>query len=301
MNVAELLAQGTTLSFEFFPARTPKAEQTLKQTLAQLGELMPSFVSVTTGAGGTSHEPTRHQVLDLKENYSVEIMAHITCSQNSRHQINRLLKDYGRNAITSVLALAGDPPQEVSAPGRSSGGASPGWVARNFPIPPEQQLTYAIELVAQITEHEYDFSIGVAAHPEVHPHSPNRESDRRHLAEKLSAADFAITQFFFDATHYFKMVEELSALGCDKPVIAGIMPVTSPDKVKHFAELNGTQIDVKLWERLERADEGDRLKIAVEAAHELCRQLLDFGAPGLHIYTMNRAEASLGLGRALGF
>ncbi len=287
MNVAELLAQGTTLSFEFFPARSDKAKQTLKQTLAQLGELMPSFVSVTTGAGGSSYGPTRDQVLDLKANYAVEIMAHITCSQHSRAHINRLLDDYGRNAITSVLALAGDPPQDEAS--------------LRFPIPEEQQLTYASQLVDEIVAHEFDFSVGVAAHPEVHPHSPSRESDRRHLAEKLSAADFAITQFFFDATHYFRMVEELSALGCDKPVIAGIMPVTAPDKVRHFAELNGTQIDEALWDRLEQAAEGDWLAIAVEAAHELCRQLLDFGAPGLHIYTLNQAEASLGLGRALGF
>ncbi len=280
MAISELLARQRTLSFEFFPPKTPRGQKQLNQAIAELSQLDVSFVSVTTGAGGSSHEPTKQQVLDLVPNHSFEVMAHVTCAQHSQFQIASLMDDYEAGGVENILALAGDPPQD----GSSMAG----------------EFSFASELVEEIRRHPHSFAVGVAAHPEVHPRSASRESDRRFLAQKLSAADFAITQFFFDASYYFRLVEELAALGCGKPVIPGVMPVTSPGRVKHFADMNGTEIDSVLWERLEQADAGDKMSIAVEAAHKLCAELLQFGAPGLHFYTMNQSEASLRLCRALG-
>ena len=219
-------------------------------------------------------------MLDFQASYDFEVMAHVTCVQHSRAEIGSLLDDYAAHEVSNILALAGDLPQDASQ------------LAADF--------QYASELVAETLQHEHGFAIGVAAHPEVHPRSASRRQDREFLAAKLNQADFAITQFFFDTSHYFQLVEELADLGCDRPVIPGIMPVTSPAKVKRFAEMNGTQIDLQLWQRLESADPDDRVKLAVEAAHELCAQLVDFGVPGLHFYTMNQAEACVGVVRALG-
>ena len=137
------------------------------------------------------------------------------------------------------------------------------------------------------------FSVGVAAHPELHPRSASRDDDRRYLAAKLSAADFAITQFFFDRDHYLRLVDELAALGVSKPVLPGIMPVTNEGQVIRMAELSGTVFPAWLAARLEPVEDPDDVRrIGVEVATELCAQLLDAGAPGLHFYTLNRSSAT---------
>ncbi|MGA1162940.1 MAG: methylenetetrahydrofolate reductase, partial [Ilumatobacteraceae bacterium] len=137
------------------------------------------------------------------------------------------------------------------------------------------------------------FSVGVAAHPEVHPRSPDRNSDRRHLADKLRRADFAVTQFFFDAEVYLRMIDELSQLGVDKPVIPGIMPVTNKSQIVRMAQLSGAVFPAWLAERLDRVDSPDDVRrVGVEAATELCGELLAQGVPGLHFYTLNRSTAT---------
>jgi methylenetetrahydrofolate reductase (NADH) len=149
-----------------------------------------------------------------------------------------------------------------------------------------------------------DFSVGVAAHPEPHPRSPSREDDRRHTADKLREADFAITQFFFDPEHYFDLVEALHALGVDKPVIPGIMPATTIGSIKRMTQLQGSDFPRWLADKLEAvADDPDAVfAVGVEEATKLARALLDGGAPGLHFYTLNRSTATrqiydnLGLG-----
>ena len=135
----------------------------------------------------------------------------------------------------------------------------------------------------------------MAAHPEVHPRSTSRQADRHYLAEKLVAADFAITQFFFDKAHYLSLREELAALGCYKPIIPGIMPVTSPDRIAHFANMNGTEIDRQLWDRLEPATSQDRHKIATDYAITQCQELLAESAPGIHLYSMTVSYTHLTL------
>jgi methylenetetrahydrofolate reductase (NADPH) len=182
------------------------------------------------------------------------------------------------------LALAGDPPADGS--------------------PSEGDFTYATELVELIRE-VGDFSVGVAAFPELHPRSPDRATDRRVLARKLAAADFGLSQFFFDAEHYRVMVEELADLGCATPVIPGVMPFVSVPGTRRMAAVNNTEIPAWLQERLDAVD-GDAeatRRLGVEVATKLVADLLEIGVPGVHLYALNRAEsieeiyAGLGLRR----
>ena len=273
-RIADLLAQGRTFSFEFFPPKTDGAQLTLGRTIAELEPLGPSFVSVTYGAGGSTHQRTREVVTWVRKETSITPMAHLTCAGHTRERIADLLDGYRTAGIENILALGGDPPAGATEP-------------------LEGDYTYASELIDDL-DRVGSFSVGVAAHPEVHPRSPDRESDRRHLAAKLRRADFAITQFFFEVEHYVRLVEELAALGVTKPVVPGIMPVTNTAQIHRMAQLSGAALPTWLVERLEAAgdDPEEVRRIGVDAATQLCAQLLDAGAPGLHFYTLNRSTAT---------
>jgi methylenetetrahydrofolate reductase (NADPH) len=273
VKIAELLAQGRSISFEFFPPRNDDAEATLARTLAELEPLGPSYVSVTYGAGGTTRDRTHELVVSINHETTMTAMAHLTCAAHTREELETIVGRYAAAGIENVLALGGDPPKELDLP--------PG------------ELQYAIELVRLVRE-VGDFCIGVAAHPEPHPRSVSVEADRQHTAEKLAEADFAITQFFFDAHHYFGLVERLHELGVDKPVIPGIMPVLSIAGTKRMAEMQGSEFPAWFAEKLEPyADDPDAVRrIGIEEATRLCQELLDGGAPGLHFYTLNRSPAT---------
>jgi methylenetetrahydrofolate reductase (NADPH) len=163
---------------------------------------------------------------------------------------------------------------------------------------------HASQLVEQVRAHPADFSVAVAAHPEIHPRSPDRESDRRHLAAKLEAADFAMTQFFFSIDDYLRLVDELAELGCDKPILPGVMPFINVTGLVRMAGMNGSVIPAPLLERVQAvADQPEEIiKIGIEVATELGAALLAEDAPGLHLYALNRSESvrqihgNLGLG-----
>lgn len=273
-SIPELLAAGPTLSFEFFPPKTDEAERQLEKTIGELAPLAPSFVSVTYGAGGSTRERTRDIVLGLAADQEFPAMPHLTCVGHTRDQIVELLDEYAAGGIHNILALAGDPPADGSDPGG--------------------EFTYALELVELVRDHPGSFAIGVAAHPELHPRSNgDRENDRRNLAVKLAAADFGITQFFFELDDYVRMADELAALGCTRPVLPGVMPVANVAGLKRMAGMNGSVLPADLVARLDAVD-GDPAavrEIGVEVATELGRALLDAGAPGLHIYALNRSES----------
>ncbi len=218
-RIHELIAAGPTLSFEFFPPRTPEGEEALAVTIDRLAKLSPSFVSVTYGAGGSTRSHTRDLVVDLCAGRSFPAMAHLTCVSHTRAEMEDLLDDYSRHDVVNVLALAGDPPTDGHTP------------AGDF--------RFALELV-ELCRTRGVGSVGVAAFPESHPRSPSRADDRRFLAEKLAAADFAITQFFFDAADYEQMLDDVASLGVDKPILPGVIPVTNPASVRRFAAMNGT-------------------------------------------------------------
>ncbi|MEX2257008.1 MAG: methylenetetrahydrofolate reductase [NAD(P)H] [Acidimicrobiia bacterium] len=273
-KINDILAAGeTVVSFEFFPPRTDEAMATLHQTLAELKPLAPSFVSVTYGAGGTTRERTHDIVVDINRTMELTAMAHLTCAAHTRAELQEIVRRYGAAGIENILALGGDPPADLELPAGD--------------------LAYAIELVRLIRE-TGDFCIGVAVHPEPHPRSPSVEEDRLHSAEKLREADFAITQFFFDANHYFGLVDALRAHGVDKPVIPGIMPVLSIAGIKRMSEMQGSEFPEWLARKLHAVEDDPAAvrAIGIHEATKLCRELLDGGAPGLHFYTLNRSTAT---------
>jgi methylenetetrahydrofolate reductase (NADPH) len=276
-----ILREGTTYSFEFFPPRDDRSEEVLAATLRELEPLGPSYVSVTYGAGGTTRERTHDLVVNINGTTTMTAMAHLTCAAHTRRELVDVLERYRDAGVENVLCLGGDPPKDLDAP--------PG------------ELHHAIELV-ELAREVGDFCLGVAAHPEPHPRSASFESDRRHTAEKLAAADFAITQFFFDPAHYFDLVGSLHHLGIDKPVIAGIMPATSIASIARMTELQGSEFPEWLRAKLMAvADDAKAVRaVGIEEATKLCRALLAGGAPGLHFYTLNRSTATREIWARLG-
>ncbi|MGQ0830395.1 MAG: methylenetetrahydrofolate reductase [Microthrixaceae bacterium] len=283
-RIADLLDAGPTLSFELFPPKTDEAERALEKCVVELAEMRPSFVSVTYGALGSTRERTRDVVTRINAEQAFPAMPHLTCVGHSRADIAALLDHYADNGVENILALGGDPP----ADGSEAGG----------------DFEHAIELVEVVRAHRAGFSVGVAAHPEVHPRSPDRASDRRRLAEKLALADFGMTQFFFVVDDYLRLVDELADLGCDKPMLPGVMPIASVAGVRRMAGMNGSVIPDRLLERLVGVeDQAEEVaKIGIEVATEIGAALLAEDAPGLHLYALNRSaavrqiHANLGLG-----
>jgi methylenetetrahydrofolate reductase (NADPH) len=273
MKITDMLAAGPTFSFEFFPPKTEAAVATLATTLTELEPLAPSFVSVTYGAGGGTRELTHDVVTRFHRESSITAMAHLTCVCHSRTELVDIATRYRDEGIENLLALGGDPPKDQDLP--------PG------------DLEHAIELV-RLLRKVGDFAIGVAAFPEPHPRSPSKADDRRRTAEKLAEADFAITQFFFDAEHYFDLVGTLRDLGVDKPVIPGIMPATAISSIKRMTELQGSEFPEWLASRLYAVEDDPEavFAVGVEEATKLSRTLLAGGAPGLHFITLNRSRAT---------
>jgi len=273
-KISDKLAAGRTYSFEFFPPKSDEAARELEKTIGELQPLDPSFVSVTYGAGGSTRDRTRDIVIHIEQDTGITAMAHLTCIAHTRGQLAELLHEYRVAGIENILALAGDPPQDQD----------------DYP----RELEYATELITLIRE-VGDFSVGVAAHPELHPRSGgDRAADRRYLAAKLAQADFGITQFFFKAEPYLRMIDELDALGCTTPVLPGIIPVTNAKQVQRFAQLAGADFPPDLAARFEAVadDPHEVRKVGVELATNLCQELLDRGVPGIHFYTLNRSTAT---------
>ena len=271
-RITDLLAAGRTFSFEFFPPKTEAEQQLLTKTIAELQPLRPSFVSVTYRGGRVSRERTTRVVHELIRTTDLTPMAHLTCVAHSRFELGEIMGGFRSLGVENLLALGGDPlPEEET----------------------HKELKYALELVELGRRLGFD-SIGVAAHPAGHPRSPDLRSDRRHLAAKLNLADFAITQFFFKIEEYERLREEIAALGITKPIIAGIMPITSLTSVQRMAELSGYAVPVDIVSRITAGgDDRDEIRRrGIEVASELCSDLLQRDVPGLHFYTLNFSKAT---------
>ena len=280
--VAALLAEGPTVSFEFFPPRSEEAAATLRRTIAELAPLEPSFVSVTYGAGGSTRELTHRLVVDLLAD-GINPVAHLTAVEHTVDELTTIVTGYHDAGVRNVLALRGDAPAGVEEPMRA--------------------LEHAVDLVHLVRDVVGEGgSIGVAAHPEGHPAATSLADDRRHLAAKLEAADYAVTQFFFEAADYLRLVEDLDALGCRRPVLPGIMPVTNLAQIERFAALSGATFPAWLADRLTAVgdDPAAVRGVGVEVATQLCADLMDAGAPGLHFYTLNRSTATREVAANLG-
>lgn len=274
MRIDALLVAGLTRSFEFFPPKSDEESVVLASTLADLERLHPSFVSVTYRGGPESRQRTFDLVAHIEREGHLTAMAHLICVGHTRPEMAAILAKYWAAGVENVMALGGDAPTDGSRV--------------------DSEFAHAIELV-ELAREIGGFSIGVAAHPLGHPRSPDLVSDRRHLAKKLAAADFAVTQFFFRASEWAHLVGDLADLGVDKPVLAGVMPVTTLSGISRMAQM-GAAVPEELATRLARADEraGPRAvrEEGVAAAIELCTELLELGVPGLHFYTLNRSTAT---------
>lgn len=280
-RIDRLLAEGPTLSFEFGPPRDEEQAARLERVLTTLAPLRPSFVSVTYGAGGSTRERTREIVEHIHRDTDLTVMPHLTCVAQRRDEIEALVRGYHRTGLENLLALGGDPPAD--------GGEHP------------TDFSYACELV-DLARGVADFSIGVAAFPEGHPRSPDLATDRKHLAEKLRMADFGITQFFFEADVYVRMVEDLAELGVTTPVLPGVMLFVNTDSVRRMAAVNAASVPAWLSDRLD-AVAGDPpavRRLAVDVSADLVTELRERGAPGVHLYTLNYARATLDLLERLG-
>ena len=279
-RITDLLAAGQTFSFEFFPPKDDDEQRVLTRTISDLQPLRPSYVSVTYRGGRISRERTTRVVVDLLRTTDLTPMPHLTCVAHPRFELGEIIGGFRAAGLENLLALGGDPlPAEESY----------------------KELEYASQLVELGRRLGFE-SIGVAAHPAGHPRSPDLGSDRRHLAAKLRMADFAITQFFFKVEEYERLRDELAALGVTKPIIAGIMPITSLVSVQRMAQLSGYAVPDDIVRRIEAGgdDREEIRKRGIELATQLCRDLLDIGVPGLHFYTLNFSKATREIYQKLG-
>ena len=268
-----------TYSFEFFPPKDPEGEERLWQAMSQLESIAPDFISVTYGAGGSTRDRTIRITSEITARTHIPTVAHLTCVGSTREELIEILGKYRDAGIKSILALRGDP----------TGGPRAPW------SPTLGGFNHADELVTLAAEFG-GFTIGVAVFPDGHPASNgNFDKDVDVLIEKeRRGATFATTQFFFEVDKWKKLVDKLSAKGSALPIIPGILPVTNVKQLNRMAELSGTPIPSHISEAFSKVEDNpdDVRKLGVEIATQLCQELLEEGAPGLHFYTMNTSSAT---------
>jgi methylenetetrahydrofolate reductase (NADPH) len=275
---AILASKRPVFSVEFFPPKTPEAEEQLFATARALRELEPDFVSVTYGAGGSTREGTVEITRALKDELGYETMAHLSCVGETTEGLAATLDRIAAAGIENVFALRGDPPRGQPDFVQLQGG-----------------LGSAAELAAFIGAGGWDFTIGGACFPEVHPEAPDLDTDLAYLKTKVDAgASFLITQLFFDNRVYFDFVAAAREKGIEVPILAGVIPVASFAQTKRICELCDATIPPRLEEAFRAAagDERAEAELGVAYAAQQCAELLVAGAPGIHFYALNRAPAT---------
>jgi methylenetetrahydrofolate reductase (NADPH) len=294
MHIEDILSatRGTTaFSLEFFPPRTPVAVKTLQSTLDQLAPLRPAFASVTYGAGGSTRELTQSLVAELKQSDVFTPIPHLTCVGHSESEIMTLLTRYAAAGVSNILALRGDMP---------AGQADNGIFANAAEL---------VRFIRQFNERGLHpdprgFGIGIACFPEGHPATPNRMTEMDHLKAKVDAgADWLCTQSFFDNTTFHDFRARCDLEGITAPILAGILPLTTATGMRRMAELaGGMRYPARLIRSLNRASDDPEAfrRIALHHATEQCVDLLDHGAHGIHLYTLNQAQPTLGIFSRLG-
>lgn len=265
-----------TYSFEFFLPRTPKGRNDLYGTVDVLKDLKPDFLSVTYRADQANRGLTTEIVDEFQESFGIPTMHHLTCVGHTEAELNAIIDKMREKNICNILALRGDPPQGVEHWEPTPGG-----------------LEYCYQLIELIRSRDDFFTIGVAGFPEGHIDSPDKETDSRYLKTKIDAgAEFVITQLFFDNRDYFGYVERLKRIGVSVRIIPGILPVTDYRKLLRFCQSLGSNIPQRVHDIFKPLD-GDAeatYKAGVQFAVEQCNELLEGGAPGLHFYTLNKAD-----------
>ncbi len=275
----KLQSHTPTVSFEFFPPKTPEGWAKLYATIAETVRLNVDFVSVTYGAGGSTRENTVDLVASLQNNLAIHAMAHLTCIGHSQVDLSKILDKLAAKQVPAIMALRGDPPQGETA----------------FKAHP-YGFAHASDLIGFIKDGWPQFKIGCAAYPEGHPESfaagEAKTPDRDILYLKLKqerGADFAVTQLFFDNAVYYAFVEKARAAGVTIPLLPGIMPLTSAKQIERFIALSGCSIPETLRQAARAANVEET---GFQFALNQCRDLLAHGAPGLHLYTLNQSALS---------
>ncbi len=273
------------VSFEFFPPKTPKMETSLWRAIGRLEPLAPRFVSVTYGAGGSTRERTHATVARVRRETGLEPAAHLTCVGATREQVQEVVRGYHDAGVRHIVALRGDPPEGDAKYRPHPGG-----------------FVNAADLVKGLRE-VGEFEISVAAHPEGHPDSPSLDADLDNLARKIDAgATRAITQFFFDADLYLRYRDKAAARGIGVSIVPGVLPVTNFARLIEFAGKCGATVPTWLAERFDGLDDDPEMRalVASATAVELCTTLHREGVNEFHFYTLNRAELTIAICRALG-
>ena len=272
-----------TFSLEFFPPKDGAGEERLWQSLHQLAEHKPDFVSVTYGAGGSTRDRTIRVTEEITKRTGIATVAHLTCVGATADELTNTLERYRSAGIEAILALRGDP----------EGGPSAKWQS----VP--GGFDHADQLVSLAKS--LGFEVGVAAFPDGHPATEDFERDVQVLLEKeRRGASSATTQFFFRADNYFRLRDALAARGSSLPIIAGILPITNVRQLERMALLGGTQIPNSIRKRILEVNENQVREVGVEIAVELGRELIAGGVPGIHFYTMNSAASTLRIIKELG-
>jgi len=287
MKIGDIIKKrGSSLSFEFFPPKDEAGEARLFRVIAKLEALAPTFVSVTYGAGGGTMKNTGNVIGRIKRETPLTPMPHLTCVDQSKSELRKILEGYKGQGIDNVLALRGDPPKGTE----------------KF-IAPKDGFCYAIDMVTLAVD-VGGFSIGVAVYPEGHAESPSLEMDMYYTKQKIDAgADFAITQMFFDNSYFYQFLERAEKTGITIPIIPGIMPISNLARIQRFCQMCGATLPGRIVRRLEKAGADEAGKVGLEVATEQCADLLEHGVRYFHFYTLNQAEAvsqivaNLGLGR----
>ena len=284
--IAALFAQPRPLrSLEFFPPKDDEGVANLRATATALKRIAPDFVSVTYGAGGTTRERTAQVSALLKDELGFTVMPHLTCVGHSRAELHAIADRLHAGGFRNIMTLRGDPPKGETA----------------FTAAPDG-LRYASDLVALLRSRHPDFCLGVAGYPEKHPEAPSFDTDLAHLKHKVDAgAAFITTQLFFDNAVYYRFVEKCRAAGITVPIVPGIMTVLSLKQIQRFTALCGATLPAKLLTRLEAAgDQPDIVEtLGIDWALAQIRDLLANGAPGYHLYILNRAKSALALAAGL--
>ncbi len=286
MRIAELYATGhPVFSLEFYTPRTEAGYRTLWRTIGNLKFMDPGFVSVTCGAAGTTRGPTADVVIRIQRDFGLTAMAHLVCTGTTRDELAETLTLLQQEGIENVLALRGDPPRD-----------QPEW----RPVP--GGFGHADELARFIRDH-FGFCLGGACYPEKHHEAPSPEEDLRRARGKVEAGcEFLITQLFLDNAVYWRFVERAREAGIPVPIVPGIMPIVSLDRLHRIIQLSpGTSVPPALEEALAAAGEDEErgFRVGVEWAVRQARELIEGGAPGIHYYTMNLAPATRAVHRQL--
>jgi len=286
MKIGEVLkVRRPSFSFEFFPPKTDAGVETLLETIRGLRILNPSFVSVTYGAGGSTRARTFEVARRIKSELGIEVLAHVTCVGSTRDELRATFRDLRAAGIEHVMALRGDPPKGE---------------ARFQPAP--GGFRYASELMEMLSG-EFEFEIGGAVYPEVHPEAESPQSDLAAALRKVRAgASFLTTLMFYDNEAYFSFVARARAAGIDVPIVPGIMPITSYEQIARIGTMSpGTRIPPTLLAELEvRAEEPDAIgDLGVAYCALQCAELLSRGVPGIHFYTLNKSPATRAVVSAL--